>query len=172
MDEHRHGPLHLDSLQTTLPDLTPFQKSGGKLIHYHGESDPSVPTGSSIHYWQSVKSIMYAGVSEKQAVSKLSDWYQLYLIPGVAHCGTNTLQPGPYPEDNMQTMIDWVENGIKPSRLNATVSSGHYEGEVQKLCQWPTRPLWRNNATFDCVFDKKSYDSWTYDFPAFKVPVY
>jgi tannase len=163
---------YMDSLQTTLPDLSPFQKSGGKLIHYHGESDPSIPTGSSIHYWQSVKSIMYPGVSEKQAVSKLSDWYQLYLIPGAAHCGTNTLQPGPYPEDNMQTMIDWVEKDIKPSRLNATVSFGHYEGEVQKLCQWPTRPLWRNNATFDCVFDKKSYDSWTYEFPAFKVPVY
>lgn len=163
---------YMDSLQTTLPDLTPFQSSGGKLIHYHGESDPSVPTGSSIHYWQSVKSIMYPGLSEKQAVSKLSDWYQFYLIPGAAHCGTNALQPGPYPEDNMQTMIKWVENGVKPSRLNATVLSGHYEGEVQKLCQWPTRPLWRNNATFGCVYDKKSYDSWTYEFPAFKVPVY
>ena len=163
---------YMDSLQTTLPDLTPFQSSGGKLIHYHGESDPSVPTGSSIHYWQSVKSIMYPSLSEKQAVSKLSDWYQFYLVPGAAHCGTNALQPGPYPEDNMQTMINWVENGVKPSRLNATVLSGHYEGEVQKLCQWPTRPLWRNNATFDCVYDKKSYDSWTYEFPAFKVPVY
>ena len=39
---------YLDSLQTTLPDLTPFQKSGGKLLHYHGESDPSVPPASSV----------------------------------------------------------------------------------------------------------------------------
>ena len=163
---------YMDSLQTTLPDLTPFQKSGGKLIHYHGESDPSVPTGSSIHYWQSVKSIMYPGESLSKAASKMSDWYQLYLIPGAAHCGTNTLQPGPYPEDNMATMIDWVENGIKPQRLNATVSSGSYEGEVQKLCQWPKRPLWKSKTHFDCVYDQKSYESWTYEFPAFKLPVY
>ncbi|KAJ6017477.1 tannase [Penicillium sp. IBT 35674x] len=163
---------YMDSLQTTVPDLTTFQSHGGKLLHYHGESDPSVPTASSIHYWQSVRSIMYPGLSEKESLAKLRDWYQLYLIPGAAHCATNSLQPGPYPEDNMETMIDWVENGIRPSRLNATVSSGEYSGETQRLCQWPSRPMWRSNTTFDCVTDRKSYESWTYEFPAFKVPVY
>ncbi|KAJ5093768.1 Tannase/feruloyl esterase [Penicillium angulare] len=163
---------YMDSLQTTLPDLTTFQQSGGKLIHYHGEQDPSVPTASSIHYWQSVKSIMYPGVSTSKAISDLKEWYQLYLVPGAAHCGTNTLQPGPYPEDNMEIMINWVENGVQPTRLNSTVSSGQYEGETQMLCQWPSRPLWKSNSTFDCVFDKASYESWTYEFPAFKVPVY
>lgn len=163
---------YMDSLQTTLPDLTTFQSNGGKLLHYHGESDPSVPTASSIHYWQSVRSIMYPNLSEKESLLKLREWYQLYLVPGAAHCATNSLQPGPYPEDNMETMIDWVENGIQPSRLNATVSSGEYSGETQRLCQWPSRPMWRSNTTFDCVTDRKSYESWTYEFPAFKVPVY
>lgn len=163
---------YFDSLQTTIPDLTKFQDSGGKLLHYHGESDPSVPAASSVHYWQSVRDIMYPGVSSKESLSKLQDWYQFYLIPGAAHCGTNTLQPGPYPEDNMEIMINWVEKGVKPSRLNATVSSGTYDGETQMLCQWPTRPLWHSNSTFDCVHDKKSIESWTYEFPAFKVPVY
>ncbi|KAJ6132082.1 hypothetical protein N7471_007297 [Penicillium samsonianum] len=163
---------YMDSLQTTLPDLTPFQSSGGKLLHYHGESDPSIPAASSVHYWQSVRSIMYPHLSSQESLKELADWYQFYLIPGAAHCGTNSLQPGPYPEDNMQTMIDWVENDVKPSRLNATVSSGTYEGETQMLCQWPTRPLWKSNSTFKCVDDKASIDSWTYSFPAFKVPVY
>jgi tannase len=163
---------YFDSLQTTVPDLTKFQKSGGKLLHYHGESDPSIPAASSVHYWQAVRDIMYPGVSSQESLSKLQDWYQFYLIPGAAHCGTNTLQPGPYPENNMDIMINWVENGVKPSRLNATVSSGTYEGETQMLCQWPNRPLWHSNSTFDCVNDKKSIESWTYEFPAFKVPVY
>jgi tannase len=164
---------YLDSLQTTLPDLTPFQSSGGKLLHYHGESDPSVPAASSVHYWQSVRSIMYPGLSDEAAVEALSDWYQFYLVSGAAHCGSNSLQPGPYPQDNMATIIDWVENGVKPSRLNATVASGTYSGEVQQLCQWPTRPLWSgNSSTFDCVHDKASIDSWTYTFDAFKLPVY
>ncbi|CAK1362414.1 Tannase [Cercospora beticola] len=164
---------YIDSLQTTLPDLTPFQQAGGKLLHYHGESDNSVPAASSVHYWQSVRKIMYANLTDAEAQEALSDWYQFYLIPGAAHCSANTLQPGPYPQDNMQTMIAWVENDVKPTRLNATVASGTYEGEVQELCQWPTRPLWSgNSSTFDCVTDAESIESWTYEFSAFKMPVY
>lgn len=167
---------YLDSLQTTVPDLTPFQSSGGKLLHYHGESDPSVPAASSVHYWQSVRSIMYPNATANASLDSLQDWYQLYLVPGAAHCGANSLQPGPYPQDNMNIMIDWVENGVTPSRLNATVSSGTYQGETQMLCQWPTRPLWNsgNNSSegFDCVTDQASIDTWTYTFPAFKVPIY
>ncbi|KAI0445326.1 Tannase/feruloyl esterase [Xylaria telfairii] len=164
---------YLDSLQTTLPDLTPFQSSGGKLLHYHGESDSSIPAGSSVHYWQSIRSIMYANLSDSEAQDALSDWYQFYLIPGAGHCGANSLQPGPYPQNNMQTIIDWVENGVKPDRLNATVSSGDNAGETQLLCQWPTRPLWSGNSSdFDCVNDEASIDSWTYKFNAFKLPVY
>ncbi|KAJ6095892.1 Tannase/feruloyl esterase [Penicillium sp. IBT 16267x] len=163
--------LDLDNL-SSLDGVTYDTLSGGKLIHYHGESDPSIPTASSIHYWQSVRDIMYPGMSSSKSLAKLQDWYQLYLIPGAAHCGTNDLQPGPYPEDNMEIMINWVENGVKPSRLNTTVTAGLYEGETQMLCQFPSRPLWKNNSNFDCVFDKASYESWTYEFPAFKVPVY
>ncbi|KAI1091018.1 tannase and feruloyl esterase [Rostrohypoxylon terebratum] len=164
---------YLDSLQTTLPDLTPFQSSGGKLLHYHGESDSSIPAASSVHYYQSVRSIMYSNLTDSEAQSAMSDWYQFYLIPGAGHCGANSLQPGPYPQNNMQIMIDWVENGVQPTRLNATVSSGTNEGETQMLCQWPERPLWSGNTTdFDCVTDEASTDSWTYTFPAFKLPVY
>ncbi|KAF2013975.1 Tannase 30 kDa subunit [Aaosphaeria arxii CBS 175.79] len=164
---------YLDSLQTTLPDLTPFQSSGGKLLHYHGESDPSIPAASSVHYWQSVRDIMYPGLSDAESRDALSDWYQFYLVPGAAHCGSNSLQPGPYPVDNMATIIDWVESGVKPSRLNATVSSGVNKGEVQALCQWPTRPLWSGNSSeFECVEDLASVESWTYTFDAFKLPVY
>jgi len=164
---------YMDSLQTTYPDLTTFKTSGGKLLHYHGESDPSIPAASSVHYWQAVRSVMYGNLTQEESLEALEDWYQFYLIPGAAHCGSNALQPGPYPQNNMETMINWVENGIKPSRLNATVSSGTYAGETQMLCQWPTRPLWKgNSSSFSCVNDQDSIDSWTYSFDAFKIPVY
>lgn len=164
---------YMDSLQTTYPDLTTFKTSGGKLLHYHGESDPSIPAASSVHYWQAVRSVMYGNLTQEESLEALEDWYQFYLIPGAAHCGSNTLQPGPYPQNNMETIINWVENGVKPSRLNATVSSGTYAGETQMLCQWPTRPLWKgNSSSFSCVNDQESIDSWDYSFDAFKIPVY
>lgn len=158
---------YLDSLQTTIADIDAFYSSGGKLLHYHGESDPSVPASSSIHYLESVRSIMYSDTSFNQSVAAPDDWYQLYLVPGAAHCGVNSLQSGPYPETNMEVIINWVENGSKPSGLNATVSSGEYEGETQLLCKWPLRPLWNNNSNYQCVFNQISYDTWT-----FKVPIY
>ncbi|KAM0143452.1 hypothetical protein ACHAO1_000552 [Botrytis cinerea] len=164
--------LYLDSLQTTLPDLTEFQESGGKLIHYHGESDDSVPTASSVRYYESVRSIMYPNQDFNASITSLKEWYKLFLIPGAAHCSTNTLQPGPYPADNMATMIDWIENGVEPERLNATVGSGDYEGEVQKLCAFPLRPIWDAEGTLSCEYDQASVDSWSYTLDAFKMPVY
>ncbi|VUC23534.1 unnamed protein product [Clonostachys rosea] len=162
-----------DSLQTTLPDLTPFQASGGKLLHFHGESDSSIPSASSARYWQSVRDIMYPSLSDEEAITQLQDWYQFYQVPGAGHCGSNNLQPGPYPQNNMDIIIDWVENGKVPTRLNATVTSGDNEGEVQLLCQWPTRPLWRNNSdVFDCVTDEESLETWNYEFAALKLPVF
>ena len=62
---------YTDSLQTTMPDLSTFKASGGKLLHYHGESDPSVPSASSVHYWQSVRSVM-----GECSLEDFSDWYQ------------------------------------------------------------------------------------------------
>lgn len=39
---------YADSLETTWPDLTAFHSAGGKVLHYHGESDNSIPTASSV----------------------------------------------------------------------------------------------------------------------------
>lgn len=164
-----------DSLQTSLPDLTTFQSHGGKMIQYHGESDPSIPTASTVRYWQSVRSIMYPDESDADSLSAMSDWYRLYLVPGADHCKRNTLQPfGPYPVGITYAVINWVESGEAPAVLNATINSGPYTGEVQGLCAWPTRPLWEagDNSTFDCVNDAESVATWTYTFPAFKLPVY
>lgn len=165
--------MYMDSLQTTLPDVTTFQEAGGKIIHYHGESDDSIPPSSSVRYYNSVRSIMYPTQSYSDSIASIQEWYKLFLIPGAAHCSVNTLQPGPYPQDNMQTMIDWVESSVEPiAGLNATVASGTYAGEVQQLCAFPLRPLWSSNSTMSCVYDQASIDSWDYTLDAFKMPVY
>ncbi|QIW96621.1 hypothetical protein AMS68_002139 [Peltaster fructicola] len=160
-----------DTLQTTIPNLIDFQSHGGKIIHFHGESDPSIPAASSVHYRQSVKCVMYG--DNPNSETELNSWYQFYLVPGAAHCGYNPLQPGPYPQTAMASMIAWVEQGIAPTSLGATVNSGPFNGEVQQLCMWPTRPLWlTKGSTFNCVYDQQSIDTWTYNLPAFEGPVY
>ncbi|KAL3428954.1 tannase and feruloyl esterase family protein [Aspergillus tetrazonus] len=165
---------YYSTLQTTWPDLTPFHTAGGKVIHYHGDADYSIPTASSIRYWESVRRTMYPNKSYKDGADSLNAWYRLYTVPGAGHCSPNSAMPnGPWPQTNLAAIIDWVENGKQPTTLNATVLQGENEGETQQLCAWPLRPLWKNEGrTMECVYDQKSIDSWHYSLDGVPLPVY
>ncbi|OJJ98572.1 hypothetical protein ASPACDRAFT_45080 [Aspergillus aculeatus ATCC 16872] len=165
--------MYEDTLQTSWPDLEATRDAGVKILHFHGESDPSIPPASSVHYHESVRQILYPGLSFNASTSALSDWYRLFLIPGAAHCAVNPYQDGPWPQTNLATLIAWVEQGVVPERLNATYTTGADEGKSAEICAWPLRPLWSNNATtFDCVYDQASIDTWKYTFDSYKEPLY
>lgn len=162
-----------DTLHTTWPDLTDFHSSGGKILHYHGESDFSIPTASSVHYHESVRNTMYSNLTFNESTSALGDWYRLFLIPGAEHCAPNPYQPnGPFPQTNLGVLIDWVEKGVAPTTLNATHLAGDEKGANAQICAWPLRPLWAVNGTMECVYDQASIDSWIYKFDSFNLPVY
>ncbi|KAK3936102.1 putative tannase subunit protein [Diplogelasinospora grovesii] len=164
-----------DTLQTNWPDLEDFQKDGGKMIHYHGESDPSIPAGSSVMYHESVRKVMYPKMGYNESFAALNEWYRFYLVPGAGHCGASSDQPnGPFPDDVVASLIGWVERGVNPVRLNATVgSNGKVKDVSQQLCSWPLRPYWVNNGTtMDCVYDQVSIDTWLPTLDAIPVPVW
>ncbi|KAL3479824.1 putative tannase [Aspergillus californicus] len=163
---------YTDSLQTTLPDLSTFSNHGGKIIHFHGEQDESIPTGSSVNYYNSVRTTMYPAQSYNESTSSLQEWYRLYLVPGAAHCATNAAQPnGPFPQTNFAVMARWVEEGVEPDTLNATVLQGENEGANEQLCARPLRPFWRDDV-MECEYDQASIDTFDYDFDAYKMPLY
>ncbi|KAI0474409.1 tannase and feruloyl esterase [Xylaria cf. heliscus] len=159
---------YYDSLQTTWTDLEGFRAAGSKILVLHGEADSGIPSGSSVHYYESVRQAMFGDLSYEEGTAALDDFYRLYLVPGAEHCGSNAAQPGAgWPMTTLQTVIEWVEEGTAPATLNTTGQS------ISSICRWPLRPLWSGNGTsFDCVFDQKSVDSWMYTFDAFKFPVY
>ncbi|GFN20962.1 hypothetical protein AtubIFM55763_006077 [Aspergillus tubingensis] len=166
--------MYEDSLHTTWPDLTPFYEAGGKVLHYHGEQDGSIPTASSVHYYDSVRRTMYPTLGYNASYEALGQWYRLFLVPGASHCLNNDLQPnGPFPQTSLQTLIEWVEQEVVPVRLNGTVLSGTFEGETQEICAWPLRPMWYNNGTsMECEYDQPSLKTWEWDLDAFELPVY
>ncbi|KIV86639.1 hypothetical protein PV11_02239 [Exophiala sideris] len=163
-----------DVLMTNWPDLTPVKQAGAKIIHFHGESDYSIPTASSVRYFESVRQIMNPGLSYNASIEAQNEFYRLFLVPGGSHCNYNTAEPnGPWPQTNLAVLIAWVENGIVPVTLNATVLQGENIGTNQQICGWPLRPYWTNNGTtMECVYDQTSIDSWMYDLDAFNMPVY
>lgn len=164
-----------DTLQTTSPDIEDFHASGAKILHWHGESDPSVPAGSSVWWQKSVRETMYPGQGFNESFEQLDDWYKLFLIPGAAHCGPSTDQPdGPFPADVLGPLIAWVEKGENPTTLNATVGGGSLEGTSQPICKFPLRPYFENNSTIPtCVFPSQAeLDLWYPTFDAIPVTLY
>jgi tannase len=157
---------YADVLQTTNPNLAAFRKAGGKVLHFHGEQDNSIPPASSVRYYESVRTTLYPGVKFNQSVAKMDDFYRMYLVPGAGHCGTNSAQPGsPWPQTSLQTVIDWVEKGAAPDKLSAV-------GDIDTICRWPLRPLWNDKGVLKCVYDQPSIDSWVYDLDAWNTTIY
>ncbi len=95
-------------LNATSGDLHRFAQRGGKLLGYHGMADWLVVPGESINY--------HAAVVKKMK-GKTSDFYRLYFIPGMGHCGGGT---GPNSLDQLGTLVNWVEKGVAPDKLTAT----------------------------------------------------
>ena len=162
-----------DTLQTNWPDLEDYRTAGGKIVHWHGEADSAIPAASSLLYHEAVRKTMYPGLGYNESYSKLNEWYRLFMVPGAGHCSPNPQQAnGPFPLDVLGSVIDWVEKGVNPDRLNATVQAGPEKGRQQRLCSWPLRPLWKEDAVLECVYHQESIDSWLPKLDGIPVPVY
>ena len=105
------------------PDLRPFKKLGGKLIMYHGWSDPGISAAGTVAY--------YDQVVRKVGGQKNADSFaRLYMVPGMHHCGGG---PGPNAFDMLPVLEAWVEQGVAPASV---IASRIVDGKTER-----TRPL-------------------------------
>lgn len=121
------------------PDLGPFRRRGGKLIHYHGGADPVVPLQDSISYRERVVEATARRdrpPSRAAAEATTDRFYRLFLAPGMEHCGGGL---GPAPIDLQAAIEAWVEQGRAPARLTAAQTRGGVEGRgfTRPLCPYP-----------------------------------
>jgi feruloyl esterase len=124
-------------LNSIDPDLTRFRAHGGKLIQYHGFSDPEVPPKTSIKYYESVvkfPSGSSAASSEPESRKQTQEYYRLFMVPGMNHCSGG---PGANVFDMLAPLVQWVEQDVAPDSVVAT----HYVNNTPAQGVAFTRPL-------------------------------
>lgn len=111
-----------DSLWT---NLTTFSGHGGKLLFYHGLSDPWFSPLETLRYYEKMAKDTGNGSAES--------WSRIYFVPGMGHCqgGSATLDRF----DMLTALVDWVEKAQAPDRVIATGPA--FPGRSRPLCAYP-----------------------------------
>jgi len=120
------------------PDLDAFVARGGRLILWHGLSDPGPSPVGTIDYYQAVQR------THPNAARNV----RLFLDPGVEHCGGG---PGSDQPDTLTALEQWVEQGKAPATVIATRRDG---SRTRPLCPFPQQAHYDGKGNAD---DPKSY---------------
>jgi feruloyl esterase len=119
------------------PDLSAFRARGGRMIQYHGWSDPDITPLNSIDYYETVVRVNAGGGNHGLRDTK--EFYRLFMVPGMQHCSGG---PGATQFNMTQALEQWVEGGSAPERIVAQrVVAGQLEFS-RPLCPHPAEAVW------------------------------
>ena len=105
-------------------NLGTFLGRGGKVIYYHGVSDPWFSAWDTLDYFKRAEA-----ANGKQAWADAS---RFYFVPGMGHCGGGTTRDH---FDLLTPLVEWVEQARAPGRVLAQGAA--LEG-ARPLCPYPT----------------------------------
>jgi len=119
------------------PDLAKFHKRGGKLLMTHGWADPILQPMASVNYYE--RALATNG-------SATPDFFRLFMVPGMAHCGGGI---GPDRHDPMTAVVNWVEKDIPPVSIVASRVVDNKVVRTRPLCSYPEVARYTGNGSID-----------------------
>ena len=124
-------------IDATDPNLAAFKAHGGRLIQYHGWSDPGVSPLSSVNYYEAVA----------RRLGDPTAFYRLFMVPGMQHCVGG---PGPDHFDALAALESWVEHGKAPAEIVAThLTNNGVPDRTRPLCPYPQVAKWSGSGSTD-----------------------
>jgi len=118
---HASDPL----VEPASTNLSIFSGSGGKLLFFHGDSDPWFSPLDTLEYYQSL-------APANGGAEKVAEWSRIFLVPGMEHCGGG---PSLDQFDMLSAVVKWVEKGTAPDAVVATGKA--FPGRSRPLCAYP-----------------------------------
>lgn len=118
---HASDPL----VEPASTNLSTFALNGGKLIFFHGDSDPWFSPLDTLRYYKSL-------AATNGGAEQVATWSRIFLVPGMAHCGGG---PSLDHFDMLTALVNWVEKGKAPELVIATGKA--FPGRSRPLCAYP-----------------------------------
>jgi feruloyl esterase len=116
-------------------NLNTFSGHGGKLLFYHGVSDPWFSARDTIDYYERM-------TSANGGADQVRNWSRLFLVPGMGHCSGGPAALDTF--DALTAMIEWVEKGTAPATLTATGRA--FPGRSRPLCAYPLHTQYKGQG--------------------------
>jgi feruloyl esterase len=120
-----HDPLEALT-DTTWTNLSSFSGHGGKLLFYHGMSDPTFAATDTLDYYKRM-------ADTNGGADKVQQWSKFYLVPGMLHCRGGEAALDQF--DLLDALVNWVEHGTAPDAVVATGAA--LPGRSRPLCPYP-----------------------------------
>ena len=125
--------------------LNTFHEHGGKLIFFHGVSDPWFSAQDTLRYYQQL-------ASDNGGIDAVRNWSRLFLVPGMGHCGGGSAALDHF--DMIDPIVKWVEGNEAPDSVVATGRA--FPNRSRPLCAFPQHTHYKGSgdsekaANFEC----------------------
>jgi feruloyl esterase len=127
------------NLDVMDPHLAEYAKHGGKLLLYHGWADQQVAPGSTVEFYEDVRSL-------SPDPDHADAWVRLFMAPGMAHCAGGE---GPDSFDSLAALERWVEQGKAPRRIIASHRTAGQVDRTRPLCPYPQVARYNGTGSID-----------------------
>ena len=139
------NPQMILTATSTWTSLNTFSTRGGKLLFYHGVSDPWFSALDTIDYYERM-------TKANGGPAAVMGWSRLFLVPGMGHCGGGPAALDTF--DPLDSIVEWVERDKAPTSMTATGRA--LAGRRRPLCPYPQHAHYKGTgnpddaAAFEC----------------------
>lgn len=130
----------VQTISANAVDLSGFRARRGKLLLYHGVSDPTFSALDTLDWY---KRLTNAVGGEKET----ADFARLFLVPGMNHCSGG---PATDSFDVLTPLVNWVEQGRAPERIQARAGAKTpWPERSRPLCPYPRQARYLGQGSIE-----------------------